>query len=223
MSAPIVRTIMLPGRQTFVVKLQCFEQRGGGWLAFGFDRAQANDDDAGVSGVRRGDDFYLVHGQEGGMGGAYHIRGATGDVEAWLTVADSRVPNNSQVVIHLLTNAAAGTTELAFAGSGVGFCSAHLKIGRRFLFIRARTNGALPPGVPMSAHAQYCDALRVGCFAIDALATDLGADAVGCRAIAARWFDIGMDLDASNVAGANVTPATIYEHFNAAPTGIPAF
>jgi hypothetical protein len=231
-TAPIARSISLPGGQSFTVKLQCMSQNAGGWMAFGFDTAPdvadidagaLDDTDAGALDAHGGKDFYLIHGQDGGMGGAYHVSAARGDVEAWLTVADSRYPDNSQVIMHLLTDSAAGTTELAFAGSGVGFCSAHLKTGHDFLFIQGKTNAPPPPGVPMNSAMQYCDAARSGCFASAALSTDLGGDAVGCTSIAASSFRIRATLDASSDPEGNVTPATVYQYFNQAPGGIPAF
>jgi hypothetical protein len=230
-TAPLARTIALPGGQSFTVKLQCMSQYAGGWMAFGFDTALDDadvdagvlDTDAGALDAQSGKDFYFIHGQDGGMGGAYRVSAARGDVEAWLTVADSRAPNNSQVVMHLMTNSAAGTTELALAGSGVGFCSAHLKTGHDFLFIQAKTNAPPPPGTPMNSPTQFCDASRTGCFATDALGTDLGGDAVGCTSIATRSFGIRATIDASSDPEGNVTPATIYQYFNQAPAGIPAF
>jgi hypothetical protein len=215
-SAPVEKRIALPGGQSFTLKLQCMQNWGGGWLAFGFENAQSAD--AGHVDAHGGSDFYLIEGQDGGMGGAYHIHGGSGDVEAWISVADSRAPNNSQVIMHMLTDMLAGTLELALAGSGVGFCSAHLKTGNDFLFIRAETNGAPPPGTPMNATGQYCDAPRAGCFATNALSTDLGGDAASCTTIATTSFGISVDLET-----ANVMPATIYTYFNAVPTGIPAF
>jgi hypothetical protein len=228
-TAPVAHTISLPGGQSFTLKLQCMNQSVGGWMAFGFDTAQDDADagvldaDAGALDANGGKDFYLIHGQDGGMGGAYRVSAARGEVEAWLTVADSRVPNNSQVIMHLLTDSASGTTELALAGSGVGFCSAHLKTGHNFLFIQAKTNAPPPPGTPMSAQMQYCDSSRTGCFATDTLDTDLGGDAVGCMPIAARSFGIRAPIDASSDPEGNVTPATVYQYFNQAPAGIPAF
>jgi hypothetical protein len=223
---PVAHDVQLPGGRVFTVRLQCIVRNADSWLAFGFAAAAPSDDadagvDAGVEDSHGANDFFLIEGQTGGMGGAYRVRGS--DVEAWITVADSRVPNNSQVIMHLATSSAAGTTELALAGSGVGFCSAHLKASREFLFIRARTNGALPPGAPMSSAGQYCDTVRVGCFAAAALDSDLGADAAGCRAIDARSFAIRGNLEASGDHSANVTPGTIYEYFNTAPTGVAAF
>jgi hypothetical protein len=219
-AAPVDTTLALPGVM-FHLKLQCIQQGNGNWLAFGFDNAY--DADAGPVAADSSNDFYLVRGQDGGMGGAYHIDGATGDVDAWLSVADSRAPQNSQVIMHLMTNKAAATLELALAGSGVGFCSAHLKTGNEFLFIEAKTNGAAPPGTPLPPSGQYCDAQRIGCFGVAALHKDLGGAADGCRPIAASSFAISHALDASSDPGANVIPALIYKYFDAAPSGIPAF
>jgi hypothetical protein len=218
---PVAKTISLPGGQAFTVQLQCIDHWNGGWIAFGFDSAQAAD--AGHVAAIGGADFYLMEGQDGGMGGAYHLQGATGDVEGFITVADSRVPNNSQVIMHLLTDNAASTIELTLAGSGVGFCSAHLKTGNDFIFIRAKTNGAAAPGTPLPASGQYCDDARTGCFATATLGMDLGGDAVSCSAIASNTFAIDMDLDASSDTGANVTPTMIYTYFDQEPTGIAAF
>src|SRR5262249_1383910 len=159
-------------------------------------------------------DFYLIEGQDGGNGGAYHLMRATGDLEAWMAVADSRAPSNSQVIMHLRTVEAAGTLELAFGGTGVGFCSAHLKTGADHLYVDGKTNGAPPPGTAMATAGQYCDADRAGCFATAALDTDLGAGDPGCAGIGRGTFAIGVDLDASTDPGANVTPSTIYTFFN---------
>jgi len=141
---PALSSYALPGGQTFDVRLQCLQRSGSTWIAFGFGRAALAD--AGPVSAADGNDFYLVTGQESGMGGAYRVEGKTGNVEGWITVADENVPNNSQVILHLLTNKQSGTLELALAGSGVGFCAAHLKTNADFLWVSGKTNGAAPPG-----------------------------------------------------------------------------
>jgi hypothetical protein len=216
-TTPAIQTYSLPSGQTFSVKLQCLDRFGDSWIALGFDNALAADGGSASD----GGDFYFVEGQTGGMGGAYHVNSASGDVEAWISVADSTAPNNSQVIMHLLT-ASAHTVELSLAGSGVGFCSAHLKADADHLFIRAKTNGAPPPGTPMTG-PQYCDASRDGCFAVGALGTDLGGDASDCAEVAATTFGIASELDASGDPEANVTPASIYMYFAQVPAGVPAF
>lgn len=226
-TTPVVKTIRVPGRQPFVMQLQCLEQHVGGWMAFGFaDSPDAEQRDAGVA-SEHARDFYLVEGQVGGMGGAYHVHEDSdptkAEVEAWITVADSRVPTNSQVLMHLLSRSVTATTELTFAGSGVGFCSAHLKVSPEYLFIQAKTNAALPPGAAMDPAVQYCDSLRLGCFATSALDVNLGPAAVGCRDLRAASFAIRTSLDASAGAGANVTPAAVHEYFTDRVSGVPAY
>lgn len=233
-SPPVTHTYTLPGGQTFTVKLQCMEHfsagSSDGWIAFGFDDALAPDDagaaanDGGVLGtVGGGDDFYLVEGMSNGMGGAYRVNRTTENVEAWMAVADNTLTSGSQVIMHMATDKAAGTLELALAGSAVGFCSAHLKTGGGFIFIDAKTNGAAPPGTNIPAGTQYCDDSRTGCFAAAALGTDLGGSAASCSGIAASSFTIHTELDASTAPGANVTYPTIYTYFNQPPAGVPAF
>lgn len=226
--APVSKTYNLPGGQSFTVKLQCLESHGSDWVGFGFATAlQASDagapaSDAGALATEGGgDDFFLVAGQAGGGGGAYHIQRSTGNVEGWIAVADSQAPGNSQVIMHLVTNKAAGSLELALGGSAVGFCTAHLKTDADSVFIKARINAPPPPGTP--AGSQHCAAERTGCFASTALATDLGAGAAACADIAPGTFQLAVGLDASNDAGANVTPSTIYTYFNQPPAGVPAF
>jgi hypothetical protein len=218
-AAPVGRTLMFPGGQSFGVQLQCLSEWPGGWFAFGWASSNESGDDAGADAVSR-NDFYLVEGQDGGMGGAYRIRGGSKDVEGWITVADSRVPNNSQVIMHLWVDAGAATTELAFGGSGVGFCSAHLKTGSDHIFIRGKTNAPPPPGAP---NGQYCDSEHTGCFSTSDLNMDLGAAAVSCDSISASSFAIQTTLDASSDPEANVTPAIVYQFFNSEPQGIQAF
>lgn len=238
---PVSSRYPLPGGQTFEVKLQCFDGLGDGkgWLAFGFGTALPPAPDAGASDGGRegtgppdggalaaaggGNDFYLVEGQAGGMGSAYHIDRRSGSVEGWLTVADRGAPANSQVIMHLLTDRAAGTFELTLGGSSVGLCAAHLKMGGGFLFINARTNAPPPPGTPMGVGTQSCEPLRAGCFDATMLDHDLGASDVGCSGIGAGSFAIPIDLDASTGPGANVTPSTVYTYFEHAPSGVPAF
>lgn len=218
-STPIEHDFSFPPGQHFHVALQCLQDWGGGYVAFGFVPAgSAGDEDAGVSAADGGHDFYLIEGQDGGMGGAYHVR-ANGDVEAWLTVADSRAPNNSQVLMHLMTNAAAATTELAFGGSGVGFCSAHLKTGADQLFIRGKLNAPPPPGTPISANAQYCDIERTACFATADLTSDLGAAACGSLS----HFAIATSIDASSDPDGNVMAPAIYMFFDARLMGIASY
>jgi hypothetical protein len=222
-SAPVAATYTLPGGQAFEVKLQCLLELGGpggsGWVAFGFDEPAA-EADAGPLAASDGNDFYVVEGQAGGMGGVYRLD-VGGNVEGWIAVADQSAPNNSQVLMHLLTNKVARTLELALAGSGVGFCGAHLKTDPDHVFVSGKTNGAAPPG--STVVGQYCDALRSGCFAVSALNTDLGADSASCAAIAPGSFDMAVELDASSDANANVDPATIYDYFNDRPAGVPSF
>lgn len=217
--APQTRTLSFPGGQSFRLQLQCMTQGMGSWMAFGFAPAEADDADAGPAAAGGGNDFFIISGQDGGMGGAYHVR-STGAVEAWLTVADSRAPNNSQVLMHLLTDKSDSTTELTLGGSGVGFCSAHLKTGANYLFIEGKTNAPPPPGAPMG---HYCDVQRAGCFSTTSLNTDLGAGAAACAPIAAASFALHSSLDASADAEANVTPATIYQFFSSQPQGIAAY
>jgi len=194
------------------------QEWSGGWLAFGFAPPDRDSDDAGVSDA--GDDFFLVEGQEGGMGGVYRVRGKSGHVEAWITVADRRAPSNSQVVMHLSVDAANGVTELAFAGSGVGFCSAHLRTADNFLFIRGKPNAPPPPGAP---NGHYCERERSGCFSTTELTMDLGAAANRCTRIAAASFALRGALDASADPESNVMPSKIYQFFETKPEGIPAF
>jgi hypothetical protein len=224
-AAPVLWSYALPGGQSFTVKLQCLEELGApgspgaGWVAFGFDQASAAD--AGPAEAGEGNDFYLIEGQETGMGGAYHVAGATGSVEAWISVADENAPLNSQVIMQLVTDKPAGTLELALAGSAVGFCSAHLKTSLDHLFVSGRTNAPPPPGSPMAG--QYCDTPRASCFDTVALATDLGESSPSCTGLGPTSFAIRADLDASTDVGANVTPAEIWRYFAQKPTGVPAF
>jgi hypothetical protein len=155
------------------------------------------------------------------MGGAYRVQGE--NVEAWIAVADSGAPMNSQVIMHLITHKSPATSELALAGSGVGFCSAHLKTSADHLYVKGKTNAALPPGAPMTSGIQYCDAACTGCFAVSDLDTDLGKSAVGCAGIGAASFEIRSGLDASSAQAANVMPDHIYTYFNLRPTGIAEF
>lgn len=226
-SAPVTVVQALPGGQSFSVKLQCLQQfaagpvGGAGWVAFGFDQAAVAVPDAGPIEASAGNDFYLLEGQGNGMGSAFHISGATGSVEGWVAVADRTAPNNSQVILHLLTDKPADTLELALAGSGVGFCSGHLKANADHLFVSGKTNAPPPPGAAMTG--QYCDAQRSGCFAITALGTDLGEASPSCSAIAASRFAMRAGLDASGATGSNVTPSAIHQYFGTQPTGVPAF
>ena len=240
--APVPLTYALPGGQSFTVQLQCLQAfgDGSGWIAFGFDTAlqapatgQGGADGSGAGGssgpVHVGDvtadagAFYLIEGQPSGMGGAYRLDRATNSVEGWLTVADKIATSNSQVVMHLSTDHPNGLLELTFAGSGVGFCGAHLKTNASNLFIEGKTNGAPAPGTPLPANGQFCDADRSGCFALADLATDLGGDSPACAPVAASSFTLSPTLDASSDATANVTPASVWSYFGTTPGGIPAF
>lgn len=231
-SAPVSHTYALPGGQTFGVKLQCLQNvgvpgsAGAGWVALGSDRSGASGDDAGTDAADGGIDddpavFYLVEGQEGGMGGAYRIQGDS--VEGWIAVADSTAPLNSRVIMHLITHVRSMTTELALAGAAVGFCSAHLRTSADHLFIEGKTNAAPPAGAPMPTANEYCDASRAGCFAAADLNTDLGAEAEGCGSIARSSFEIHSPLDASSDPGANVAHDRIYTYFNRRPEAVPAY
>jgi len=245
---PVEHTYSLPGGQTFQVQLQCMQRFGtpganAGWVGFG--RVRPSSADAGVSGVaadasvpadagsRDGDagpavtdgsDFYLIEGQEGGNGGAYHID-RQGNVEGWIAVAERNIPANSQVIMHLRTDKAAGTLELALAGSAVGFCAAHLKTDPTFLFVNGKTNAPPPPGTTQAVGTQYCDEPRSGCYRADNLTTDLGTDSPSCAAIGPSTFGDGVELDSDTAAdaGVNVVTADIYNYFSQMPTGIPDF
>jgi len=217
-SAPVARSLTFPGGQSFVVQLQCLAQNADGFLAFGFAPPPAAADGDAGPGASDSRAFYLMHGQTGGMGGAYRVH--AGALEAWITVADSRAPNNSQVVVHLLTDEASHSTELTLGGSGVGFCSAHLKTGGQHLFVRGKTNAPPPPGAP---NGHYCHPVRSGCFSTAMLEQDLGASAAACASIAASSFAISPELDASADPEANVAPAQIYRLFDSAPVGIASY
>jgi len=238
---PVALTYALPAGESFTVQLQCLQHFGApggssGWVAFGFDpaatevAADAGADggspssaDAGATAPGRRGDFYLIEGQNNGMGGAYRIS-PRGDVEGWIAVADRSTPLSSQVLMHLLTSASASTLELEIAGSAVGFCSAHLKTDDHHVFVSGRTNAPPPPGSPMAG--QYCDAERNGCFDASALSTDLGVDAAECSRVAPSTFALGVTLDAStdvDAGVANVTPSAIADYFSLEPTGVPAF
>jgi hypothetical protein len=250
---PVEHTYVLPGGQTFQVKLQCLQHFGtpganSGWVGFG--RVRPVSADAGASGVAAtsvavdasvpadagsgagdagstatdGSDFYLIEGQEGGNGGAYHIDGQ-GNVEGWIAVAERDIPANSQVIMHLRTDNAAGTLELALAGSAVGFCAAHLKTDPTFLFVSGKTNAPPPPGTTQAVGTQYCDEPRSGCYRADNLATDLGSESVSCAAIGPSSFREGVELDSdtSADAGVNVVTTDIYSYFSQMPAGIPDF
>lgn len=244
-STPVSKVYVLPEGQTFEVKLQCLQTFGtggtpAGWVGFGFAEAAPNSpapatdagaDDAGSvatvaddAGAASGRDFYLIEGQPGGNGGAYHID-ALGNVEAWVAVAERNIPSNSQVLMHLKTVESASTLELALAGSGVGFCSAHLKTNPDLVYTEGKTNAPPPPGEEPVVGVQYCNALSGGCFQASALDVDLGAESETCAPVAASSFAIAQTLDAdtSGDAGTNVDPAAIYEYFGEAPDGIPAF
>jgi hypothetical protein len=248
-TAPVAVTYALPSGETFSVALQCMQRFGtpgsnAGWVGFGIvpavtvdagvgadlsdsgtslasDAATPSDAGAGPSG---GSDFYLIEGQEGGNGGAYHID-PHGNVEAWIAVAERDVPANSQVIMHLRTSAAAGTLELALAGAGVGFCAAHLKTDAGYLFVDGKTNAPPPGGTEQAVGTQYCDEARTGCFDATDLATDLGAASASCAAIGPSSFDIdvALDADTSADAGVNVVTSDIYTFFNQMPVNVPDF
>ena len=240
-STPVPLTYALPGGRSFTVQLQCLQAfgDGSGWIAFGFDTAlavpagQGGADGSGAGGasppVGVGDvaaaagAFYLVEGQPSGMGGAYRLDRASNSVEGWITVADRIAISNSQVIMHLATDHPNGLLELTFAGSGVGFCGAHLKTNATNLFIEGKTNGAAPPGTALPPGGQYCDADRSGCFALTDLGADLGGDASACLPLSAPTFTISPTLDASSDDSANVTPSSIWSYFGTTPGGIPAF
>lgn len=248
---PIPYSYSLPGGATFNVSFQCLQEFsaggvGTGWLVFGFDNALAapvggggasggDGSNGGTDGKSSlpdggalgtdggGDHFYLAEGQSSGMGSVYRFDRTTGDVEGWVSVADNMNFTGSRVMMHLITDTAAGTFELTLGGAAVGFCAAHLKTGADFMFIDAKTMAPPPGGTPMSADTQYCDTSRTGCFDTRDLTTDLGGDAPACAGLVRSTFAIATDLDASSDPGANVTPNTVYTYFGTEPTGIPTF
>jgi hypothetical protein len=138
-------------------------------------------------------------------------------------VADQVAQSGSQVIVHLLTDHPNGLLELTFGGSGVGFCAAHLKTNPSNLFIQGKTNGAAPPGTPVPANGQYCDADRTGCFALANLTADLGGDDPACASLSPSSFAITSTLDASSDPGANVVPSALWSYFGSVPVGVPAF
>jgi hypothetical protein len=244
---PVEHTYSLPGGQSFQVKLQCMQHfgtpgaSGSGWLGFGraLPGSAASGGDPGDAsvppdaasgafdagqGAPDGSEFYLIEGQEGGNGGVYHID-RRGNIEGWIAVAERDIPANSQVLMHLSTDAAAGTLELALAGAGVGFCAAHLKTDPSFLFVSGKTNAPPPPGTMQEVGTQYCDVPRSGCYQADNLATDLGSDSASCAAIGPSSFriDVELDSDTSADAGVNVVTTEIYGYFNQMPAGVPEF
>ena len=119
--------------------------------------------------------------------------------------------------MHLITSKSAGTLELALAGSGVGFCGAHLKADADHVFVTGKPDASSAAGSPS------CGAQSSGCYALAALDIDLGADSASCAAIAAPAFDMSVGLDASDDDDSNVDPARIYDYFNDRPLGVPSF
>lgn len=211
---PVAVSYDLPGDQTFELKLQCItEPIGTSWIAFGF--AEPLDAAETEGEALAPNDFYVLDGKNGGTGGLYHLD-STGNVEAWIAVADQQAPEDGQVLLHLITSKEAGTLELALAGSGVGLCGAHLKADAEHVFVSGKPDIAGSSG-------QLCEALSTGCFALGALETDLGADSDSCAAIAPSSFDMSVGLDASTDSDANVDPARIYDYFNDRPLGVPSF
>jgi hypothetical protein len=213
---PVAVSYDLPGDQTFELKLQCLtEPVGTSWIAFGFAEPLEPAEDT-EGGALQPNDFYVLDGRNAGMGGLYHLD-TSGNVEAWIAVADQDAPDDGQVLLHLITSKSAGTLELALAGRGVGLCGAHLKADAEHVFVSGKPDTASGAGEPL------CDALTTGCFALAALETDLGADSASCAAIAPSSFDMSVGLDASDDADANVDPARIYDYFNDRPLGVPSF
>jgi hypothetical protein len=218
---PVAVSYALPGEQTLDVKLQCVtEPVGTSWLAFGFAQplqpASEDEDEASDADVLEPNDFYLVDGRIAGRGGVYHLD-RDGNVDAWIAVADQATPEDGQVLMHLLTSRSAGTLELALAGSGVGFCGAHLKADADHVFVTGK------PDAASDASEQSCQALSAGCYALGELDVDLGADSSSCTEIAAPAFAMSVGLDASDDDAANVDPALIYDYFNDRPLGVPSF
>jgi hypothetical protein len=235
-SAPTAQTFALPGGQSFTVQLQCLQRFGDGtgWVAFGFGNALPVPPDAGatdggaggppdggaLAADGGGNDFYLVEGQTRGLGGAYHVDRRSGNVEGWVAVADSGQPSDSQVLMHLVSDQAAMTFEMTLGGTGVGFCAAHLKTGRNFLFIDGRPNVPAPPGLATGPTDAWCDSPRTGCFDTSHLDHDLGAGDTGCAGITAATFAIPVSLDAA--PDGNVVPAALSTIFNT-PPAVPAY
>jgi hypothetical protein len=216
---PVAVSYALPGEQTFDVMLQCVtEPLGTSWLAFGFAQPlePAPGDEASEADVLEPNDFYLVDGRIAGKGGVYHLD-RDGNVEAWIAVADQGTPEEGQVLMHLITSKARGTLELALAGTGVGFCGAHLKADADHVFVTGK------PDAASVASEQSCQAPSSGCYALAALDVDLGADSSSCAGIAPSAFDMSAGLDASDEDDSNVDPARIYDYFNDRPQGVPSF
>lgn len=215
-SKPVSSAFALPSGELFEVQLQCQQSTGNGdraqWLAFGIDNTSGNSAQG---------DFYFAEGRPSGMGGAYRVDGVSGDIEGWIAVADKDAPANSQVIIHLLLHKETNTVELAFAGSGVGFCGAHLKTNSAAIFVTGSQSGPAAEGRQMSNGDEYCKPVETGCFRASDLSSELDAASELCATIDANSFRLGPDLNAT-VSG-NVTPSTIYKYFATAPIGVPAF
>jgi hypothetical protein len=185
---------------------------GESWMAFGFDAPLGDGGSAS--------NFYFVEGRSNGGGGAYHVDTNSGDIEGWIAVADKGSPNTSQVLIHLLLHKDSGSVELTLAGSGVGFCSAHLKTTADALFIVGNTIGPIPEGETIPAGTEYCQPARMGCFNPTSLTTELDADDSACEAVNSDSFAIATDLDGTPTG--NVVASTIHKYLSTAPKGIPS-
>lgn len=206
----VATTFALPGGATFTAKLQCLDTHGdgSGWSAFGSD----------------GDDFYLLEGQPRGMGAVYRVSRVTERVEGWMAVADeAHVDDMSQVIMHLVSDRDAGTLEIALAGSGVGFCGAHVKMDQDLIYVQGRPDGPPAPGEPPPAPgARTCAAPTAGCFSAEHLDVDRGADSALCASLAPDTFVLGA-LDASPDQGANVDSRALYTYFRTPPADVAAF
>jgi hypothetical protein len=212
--SPVQSRFVLPGSETFDVQLQCLQHLGDGdghWLAFGFESAEAE-----ASG-----NFYFVEGSASGMGGAYRVDGVSGDIEGWIAVADKDALSNSQVIMHLLLHKATGSVELALAGSGVGFCSAHLKTTVERLFVSGSIGEPTSEGGAAAPNSAGCQASRSGCFNATALGTEHAADSDTCASVNEATFELATELDAAPAG--NVLANTIFTYFDTMPEGVTAF
>jgi hypothetical protein len=191
-ATPVERSISVLG-QTQTVYFQCYDvfSDGTGGMLFG-----------------KKDDIWYIYtnvGQQRGLALIAPVVASSGEyvVEAWVSVGQANGSSCSETwygcsygVIHLKANSAAKLLEMTVAGTGFGYCGAHLKSEGINLYVNGSSGGL------------SLDGLAWNCVAADSVCT-LAAEtsqAGSCSLISDASFELqSLGVDGQSAVGAGIT------------------
>ena len=211
-TTPVEQTYTVFG-QSQTVYFQCYDifGDGSGGMLFG----------------KKGDSWYLYTnvGQGRGLAVVAPISGSSGDytVESWISVGQENTPSCSSTWygcsyggINLKANSATKAIEMTVAGTGFGYCGAHLKSEGTNLYVKGSSGG------------MNIDGTSWNCSTTDTVCTLSSSTAISgsCTAIGDSSFELQtLGVTGSSTFGTGITldgSATDSLHFGPSVSGLSA-